>query len=194
MKYSVSRLLLFMLVILFMGGCSSKSNSVIKDLSKESYQLLTQDSTQVTFPGDFEGKPILTSYIYTHCQSVCPAITANMKNISEKLPESSSVQFVMISFDPTRDTPSALRQYMKKFKLNPDRFTFLTGDSTTVYSLMDEIGMRIKVKRNSSPGRNGYMFNHSNRINLIDRKGRIVGDYGGSMTPPKIIIEDLHNL
>lgn len=176
-------------------SCNSPSPKVINDMSDASYQLLTQDSSKVSFPKDFEGTPTIAAYIYTSCQSVCPTITANMKNISEQLPADQKARFVLISFDPMRDTPSRLRDYRKKFELNPQQFTLLTGDSTTVYSLMDEIGINTDIIPADSTGKNmGYMFTHTNQINLYDSQGRIRGEYGGSMVPPKNVIEDLEKL
>ncbi len=178
-----------------MTGCNSSSPKVINDMSDASYQLVNQDSARVSFPADFEGQPIIAAYIYTSCQSVCPAISANMKKVSQKIPSDRQVQFVLISFDPKRDTPSRLRDYRKKFQLDPQKFTLLTGDSTTVSSLMDEIGIRTKmIPADSTDPDMDYMFNHTNQLNLFDSQGRIRGDYGGSMTPPKLIIKDFKKL
>lgn len=191
---TISSLLLGLLAgLLLLSGCSD-SPKIIQDLSHSSYTLRDQDSASVTFPGDLSGNPMIVAYIYTHCQSVCPAITANMKTISQELPENSPVRMVLISFDPMRDTPAVLKKYMRKYELDADRFTMLTGDSTTVYSLMDQIGIRAKVTRDSSMTGMGYMFNHTNQINLVDAEGRIRGEYGGSMVPPEEVIADLEKL
>lgn len=190
-KFSV---IFFFSVALF-TGCNSSSPKIINDVSEASYQLVTQDSSSVSFPEDFKGAPLIAGYIYTTCKTVCPAITANMKRISQKMPEDQRARFVLISFDPNRDTPSRLQNYREKFQLDPQKFTLLTGDSTTVYSLMEEIGINTKIiPADSTKSGMDYMFTHTNQINLFDSKGRIRGDYGGSMTPPKIIIEDLKSL
>lgn len=191
------RLLLgFFLIAAIMVGCNSSSPKVISDLSETSYQLVNQDSQRVAFPGDFKGQPMITGYIFTNCNGVCPAITANMKKISDRLKDNNKVQFVGISFDPMRDTPKELQNYMEKFELDSSRFTYLTGDSAEVYALLDRIGIRAKVVPYtiSADGLADYSFNHTNQINLFDSKGRIRGEYGGSMAPPKNVIEDLNRL
>jgi protein SCO1/2 len=181
--------------IFLMIGCGSPCPKVINDLSDASYQLVNQDSQKVNFPTDFKGQSIITGYIFTNCNGVCPAITANMKKISKKLDDNREVQFVGISFDPMRDNPEALKQYMKKFELDNSRFTYLTGDSAEVYALLDRIGIRTKmVPDTNKGGLDDYSFNHTNQINLFDSQGRIRGKYGGSMTPPEMIIEDLDKL
>ena len=181
---------------LIIASCGSPSPKVINDLSNASYQLVNQDGQKVTFPGDFKGHPMITGYIFTNCNGVCPAITANMKKISDRLCDNSNLQFVGISFDPMRDTPEVLKQYMRKFELDSSCFTYLTGDSAEVYALLDRIGIRTKMvpDTNKAGGLDDYSFNHTNQINLFDSRGRIRGEYGGSMTPPRLIAEDLNKL
>ena len=173
-------------------GCSDPNPPILQNLNGHSWKLVNQDSVFIDFPGDFEGDILVTGYIFTHCQGICPAITANMKDISQKLHDKENVRFVGISFDPMRDTPSVLREYMERFELKRD----LTGDSATVYSLFDEVGIRTSVIPDSAArkGAGGYSFKHTNQINLIDRQGRVRREYGGSMVPPQNVIEDVNRL
>lgn len=181
--------IVFVLLWILMIGCNSPE--VMDDLSDGSWKLVDQDSAAVTFPDDFEGKILVAGYIFTNCQGVCPAITANMKNISSRISDAEDVHFVGITFDPMRDTPAVLKAYMQKFELEEDRFTYLTGDSATVYSLLDRIGIRTDTQPDSAIR---YRFNHTNQINVIDRRGRIRAEYGGSMVPPANVIEDINKL
>jgi len=170
---------------------SCEPANVLDDLSSHFWKLVDQDSTAVTFPDDFEGQILVASYIFTNCQGVCPAITANMKKISSRISDTEDVHFVGITFDPMRDTPRVLNQYMNKFELDNQQFTFLTGDSATAYSLLDRGGIRTKMLPDTAIG---YRFNHTNQINLIDRHARIRFEYGGSMVPPEHVIEDMNKL
>jgi protein SCO1/2 len=179
----------FIFAGLLMTGCNSPE--VLDELSERSWMLIDQDSTAVTFPDDFKGQILVAGYIFTHCQGICPAITANMKKIRGRVPEDHDVHFVGITFDPMRDTPSVLKTYMNKFDLDERRFTFLTGDSAIVYSLLERVGIRTEMQPDTAIG---YRFNHTNQINLIDRQGRIRAEYGGSMVPPEHIIEDINKL
>ena len=181
--------IVFVLLWILMIGCNSPE--VMDDLSNRSWKLVNQDSAAVTFPGDFKGKILVNGYIFTNCRGVCPAITANMKKINSQISDVRDVQFVGITFDPMRDTPAVLKDYMQKFDLNEDRFTFLSGDSATVYSLLDRVGIRTEMQPDTTIG---YRFNHTNQINLIDRRGRIRTEYGGSMVPPEHVVEDINRL
>jgi protein SCO1/2 len=184
----------FLILLLFVGiGCKMDAPQVIQDLGNHSTELINQHDEKVVFTEDFHGQPFVISYIFTSCNNVCPAITANMKEISERVDPNSPVHFVLLSFDPKRDTPEQLRAYRQEFELDEERFTLLTGDSTTVYNLLDTVGIRAEVMPGADMSGN-YMFNHSNEIQLYDAQGRMRGEYGGTMTDPEIIIEDLMRL
>ncbi len=169
--------------------------NVKADLSS-SYRLVNQDSQTVDYPRDMSGSYLVVGYIFTHCQSVCPAITANMKRIEEALPADSAVHFVGITFDTQRDRPSVLRDYMDRFDLPSDRFTLLTGDSLEVYRLLDTVKVHAwkKTIDDTTSDTDSYMFVHTDRIHLIDPKGRVRGSYKGSAVESDKINSDLEAL
>lgn len=184
--------LIFCLPILFIS-CSEPE--VIENLNA-SFAMLDQDSTKVTFPDDFEDKIIVAGFIYTNCPDVCPAITANMSNVNRQLENTRDVHYVGITFDPKRDTPSVLKNYMTQFKLNDEKFTFLTGDTTTVDSLLNAMNIYAEVSytKTTDEGKKLYFMNHTNRITLLDRQGRIRAEYSGSYSKPEHIVEDINKL
>ncbi|MDR8391237.1 SCO family protein [Aliifodinibius sp. S!AR15-10] len=186
--------ILYPLLILFLASCNQPE--VIKDLSDQSFQVLDQDSTSVTFPDDFEGEVTVLGFIYTNCPDVCPAITANMNNVKNQLESTENVHFVGISFDPRRDTPSVLKNYMQQFKLDEEEFTFLTGDTTTVDSLLSSLDITADVSytKTSDEGKELYFMKHTNRISLMDRQGRLRLEYSGSFSKPEHIVEGINQL
>lgn len=174
----------------------SCGNSRLDDFSDVSFELTSQDGEPVTFPDDFEGAPIVVGFIYTNCPDICSFITANVQKISEEAENPGDTQFLLITFDPERDTPEELKKYASAFEMDTDPFHFLTGDSETIDALMRRVSVRTSVdeKRESETGQNVYFINHSDKILLIDQQSRLVFDYGGSMTPTEIIAEDLDKL
>ena len=177
----------------FFSGCNRPE--VIADLSSLSFHMLDQDSSSVTFPADFKGEITVTGFIYTNCPDVCPIITANMKRMYTDLEDPSGVQFVLITFDPSRDTPPVLKNYRGMYDLDKNHFTLLTGDSTTVDSLMKEMDIVVsRAEKSGVEDANTYFLNHTNRVTLIDQQGRIRGEYIGSRVPPEHVIEDINKL
>lgn len=199
-----------LLVLVFVPGCGGDAspdrgpkNTLSLDvdavLTDTSYTLVNQDSVAVHFPDAFVGTPVVLGTIYTQCPNVCPKITANMKNIRSELADTSAVQFVSVTFDPHRDTPARLAEYQTQFGLGNTSWQFLTGDTTTIDRLMDRLGVRHTIKGTDrefpAPDTDSsYIFTHSNQITLIDAQGRVRASYGGSQTPPSLIIRDLEKI
>jgi len=61
---------------------------------------------------------------------------------------------------------------------------------------MERFGIRSQVSYSSTTenGEEVYFIDHSDQVTLLDAKGRIVRHYGGSMTPPDILVEDINAL
>jgi protein SCO1/2 len=184
--------------IAVLTGCSHSDSSppVVNDLSGADYHLVNQDSASVNFTQDLKGKYTILGFIYTHCMYMCRLITANMYKIQQELGKAPNVQYVEITFDPKRDTPSVLRKYMKSYKLDPDNFQILTGDSTKIARLMRQAKIKYFVsKRDTTPGgQPQYFIKHTNRIEILDKKGRVRYKYPGSVVPAEKVIQDLHHL
>lgn len=182
---------LLMIAAFLVVGCQS-SPKIIDDLNDASFELLTQDSVSVTFPDDYKDRYVVMGFIYTNCPDICPLITQNLIKIQKELGYPEDVKFLGITFDPNRDTPSVLANYKNAFKLN-ENFDFLTGDSTVIAGLMDSVRVRtqISLSTTTEDGREIYFMNHSDKIMVLDKKSRVIIEYGGSMPAvPKLIIED----
>ena len=107
-----------------------------------------------------------------------------------------NVQFVAVTFDPERDTPGVLKNYAEAFDMNRPPFHFLTGNPDVIESFMDRVGVRkqISYTKELENGEELYFINHSDKILLLNESAQQIMDYGGSMTKPVIVIEDLNKL
>lgn len=174
---------------------SCGESDVIFDLSGDSYSLLNADSAQVDFPQDYEGDISVISFIFTNCPDVCPAITANMTNIQQELEDTTGINFIEISFDPERDSPSVLKKYKNLYQLN-DQFSMLTGDTTTINNLLDRLDIVAEKTNVDSLGQDStnYAMRHSNIIYLMDENGNIRAEYPAHRIPPEHVTEDIETL
>ena len=186
---------LLIAIIPLLLACQDRPE-VLKDLSEASFEVVNQDSNAVNFPQDFKGKYTVVGFIYTHCPDVCNVISAKLSNVNRQLNDNSDVQFVEISFDPKRDTPSVLKKYMQNFKHEPPKFTALTGDSTTIDTLLSSMDIRalIAYSRTNQSGEETYYMNHTNRILVMDKQARVRFEYPGSAVNEEHIIDDLNLL
>lgn len=192
-KKSTARHLSLFLSLLFLLSACQSGPEVVHDLSDQSFEVVDQDSVSVTFPGDFKGDFLVVGFIYTHCPDICPVISAKLGNVNNKISDVPDVHFLEISFDPRRDKPSVLKKYMQDFNLDEQRFTMLTGDSTTVDSLLSSMDIIAELAEGESLDEN-YMMNHTNRILIMDKEGRVRFEYPGSAVPEDHIIEDIEKL
>jgi protein SCO1/2 len=63
-----------------------------------------------------DGRPVVMSFIFTTCTTVCPMISATLAQLQRKLgPARDQVHLVSISIDPEFDTPPRLREHARKF-------------------------------------------------------------------------------
>lgn len=127
---------------------------------------VTQDNQSVRLK-DFAGKPAVVCMIFTHCTYACPRLTADVRNIEEKLGrKAGDVNFILISFDSKRDTPEQLKKFKRDMKLD-DHFTLLHGSEETIRTF--SVLMNVQFQQNADGD-----FSHSNIISLLDREGRLV--------------------
>lgn len=183
----------FLVSILILSACG---DSRLDDYSDVSFELIDQNGEQVVFPDDFRGAPLVVGFIYTYCPDICSFITANVQKVYQEIDNPGDAQFVLITFDPERDTPEILKHYAQVFEMDGEPFSFLTGDPETIDALMRRVSVRTSVsdERTTEMGDTIYFLSHSDKILLIDSNSRLVFDYGGSMTPPNLIAEDFSKL
>jgi protein SCO1/2 len=108
----------------------------------------------------------------------------------------SNVQFLGVSFDPLRDTPEVLHRYKEVFKVD-ENVNFLTGEPKMVQSFMDSVRVRTQesMRTTTDSGKEIYFLNHSDKIMVMNPKGEIIIEYGGSMPSiPTLIVQDLQSL
>lgn len=191
-KYSPLPVLTLLSLLLFVG-CRNEARD---DFSDTSFELTNQNGETVHFPDDFEGAPLVMGFVYTNCPDICSFITANIRNVYRQMENPGDVQFALVTFDPERDTPEVLKKYAQSFEMDREPFQFLTADSSTISSFMDRVSVRTQesYSKELENGKRMYFLNHSDKILLIDEDSRLIFDYGGSMTSPELIIEDLQKL
>jgi len=187
---SVSFLLLGWIgVALMLSACST-------DLSDDHFTLLNQHGEEVNFPEAFADKHVVMSFVYTNCPDICPMITARLKQVEPQLADRDDVAFVLVSFDPERDTPEVLNSYANSFGLNSDRWTLLTGDEMEVETFMERLSIAVQrsFTRQDDRGNPYYFIDHTDRITVIDRDQRVRHEFTGSEVDPQRLVDAVRAL
>ena len=111
----------------------------------------------------------VVAMVYTSCAYACPRIMLDMKRIEAELGReyADDVHFLIVSIDPERDTPERLAEFATGSRLDPDRWTLLSGDDGAVLELAVLLGVQY---RQTAPGE----WVHSNLITVLDGEGVIV--------------------
>ena len=91
-----------------------------------------------------KGKTVSINFIYTKCNDVCPAETAQLKQVHDLLGDRLGRDIFMysISIDPEHDTPAVLKNYRHMFGIN-DGWSFLTGSRADVELLQKRLGLSV---------------------------------------------------
>jgi protein SCO1/2 len=87
-----------------------------------------------------DGRPVVLSFIYTSCTSVCPLISHTLSQLQSKLGDNAGrVHLVSITIDPEQDSAARLREYAKTFNAGPawQHYTGTLAASQTVQRAFD---------------------------------------------------------
>lgn len=194
---NILKILILIFILDFLIGCN-KHFPLDQDLTRTQNTFLNQDSVKVQFPKIIKNKITLFAMVYTHCPDICPMTTHNMYLIQNSLSNElkDKVKFVVVSFDPERDTPLVLKKFAEIRDLSFDHWTFLSGDKQNTKEVMLKFDIKA-IPTDSTYDSNGelsYNMIHTDRISLIDQDGRLRSNYKGSTANISEIIKDIKYL
>jgi protein SCO1/2 len=125
---------------------------------------------------DTSGRIVVADFFYTHCPSICPVMTRNMKRLQNTVKKATDingkttelVQFISFSIDPERDSVAALKKWADRFQIDPSNWWLLTGDKQIIYDLsLKHMNLAVQDPKIDSA------FPHTDIFVLIDKKGVI---------------------
>jgi len=152
------------------------------------YAFLDRQGRQVRL-ADYRGKPLLVNFIYTGCTSACPAGTRLLAQTIGKargVVGADSFRVVTIGFNLPYDSPSALRDFARRFGLETANWEFLTPYEGQLEALLAEFGF--------SYVRTSWGFDHTSQVSVVDAQGRIYRQVYGDSFPLWYLIEPLKEL
>ncbi len=143
---------------------------------------LTERSGKTITDKDLLGKVWIASFIFTRCNGPCPAVTNTMARLQRELHnELATGQLKLVTFtvDPQRDDLTALNIYAKNRQADPNHWLFLTGDEQTIHQLVRERFKQTVIVETGPDVKEGFEFDHSTRLSLVDKNGIIRATYEG---------------
>lgn len=167
-------------LLFFLGACGvSTQPATPPRLAKGSASSLfgypwrwTDESRRATAFSNFRGAPLVVTQIYTSCTSTCPRTIAQLRKLSERLLGTRTpAQFLLVTLDPSSDTPERLRQYKAEQAL-PASWHLLSGSQRATQELSDVLEIHVLD--------GGSHLVHDAKIVLFDGHGQRIGTFGAS--------------
>ena len=152
----------------YVGGSSLPEpyrmpNRSLTDSSGQAFNLLSSPSRPV----------VLLFFGYVNCPDVCVGVLSDLALALQRLEPGTRdhIQVLVVTTDPARDTPAALRTYLDRFD---PTFIGLTGDLATIKAVAGQVGVDIEGTKRLPSG--GYEVGHSAHVIGFDadRRGVVI--------------------
>ena len=135
-----------------------------------SFTLIDQHGARVSL-ADFRSRPVVLTFVFAHCQTMCPFIVATLRRAA---PE--GVAVLLVTLDPWRDTPSSLPGIARQWELPPS-FRMLSSSSVSeVLHVAEAYG--VTFKRDEKTGD----IVHPGLVFLVDGDGRLAYTFNNPPT------------
>ncbi len=138
------------------------------------FKLINQAGDTVT-AASYEGKIKVINFFYTKGNTEAVQIaTRGMQSLAKAYNRNKVVSFISLSIDPVHDTPEVLKAHAANLSAEPGKWDLLTGDSTTLYNLINK---RLFVDAHQEHIGSERKLVYSNMFVLLDYKNHIRGYY-----------------
>jgi cytochrome oxidase Cu insertion factor (SCO1/SenC/PrrC family) len=114
----------------------------------------------------FRGRPLLVTFAYAHCETVCPILVSDVLAAQRRLTDRPTA-VIVVTLDPWRDTPSRLNSIAAGWDMGPEAH-FLSGPAAAVERTLN--AWRVPRVRNEKTGD----LSHPAVVYVIGPEGRIV--------------------
>ena len=177
----MKNILLFLFSVLTILSCKENTEQTAqnKENADSSIFLLdskwqNQDAEELQLK-NLKGKNLVMVMIFTSCRTACPILVGDMKKIHAKIEKNKlkDTSLVLISIDPTNDTPEVLKKFAAERNMDSEPWIFLRSDEESTREFANVLAVKYKK---ISP----IEFSHSNIISVFNRNGELVSQEEGS--------------
>jgi cytochrome oxidase Cu insertion factor (SCO1/SenC/PrrC family) len=124
------------------------------------FTLVDQHGEHVSL-GRFLGKPVVVTFVFAHCQTMCPLIVQHVKQAAP------GADVLLVTLDPWRDTPNVLSGIARQWDV-PKSFHVLSSARTAEVLRVVE-AYQVPFERNEKTGD----ITHPGLVFLVDAQGRL---------------------
>jgi protein SCO1/2 len=166
---------------------TSRTEAVASQLNRlndaaKPISLVDQSGRTVTLE-QFRGRPVIVTFAYAHCETVCPLLVSEVLGARDALTLRKPVVLI-VTLDPWRDTPSRLPSIAARWGASGDVHV-LSGVPDSVERVLN--AWRIPRARNERTGD----LSHPSVVYVIGPDGRIAYAVSGSQEVVRAAVEAL---
>lgn len=121
------------------------------------FSLKDENGKRVTM-SEYRGKPVIATFLYSHCKEECPAQAQQIKGALDELGR--DLPALAVSVDPSGDTPASVKRFNRKQGVS-GRIRWVLGDEAQL----------TKVWKGFATTSQTDGQEHLARIVLIDKRG-----------------------
>lgn len=147
---------------------------------------LTDSNGEAFKLGDYRGRPLVLSLIYTSCSTVCPPTTQHLRSaVAEAQRSIGGDRFAVITlgFDARNDTPARMASFKNTQNADLPGWRFASADPVTISALLRDVGFSYV---NAAGG-----FDHITQTTIIDAQGKVYRHIYGEDFPLQVFMEPL---
>ena len=144
--------------------------------------LVDQSARRISLE-QFRGRPVLVTFAFANCETVCPLIVNDVLGARDNLPDR-DVVILIVTLDPWRDTPSRLSSIATRWGVTGDAHV-LSGPPEEVERALN--AWRVPRVRNERTGD----LSHPSLVYVIGPDGRIAYALSGSEPIIRAAVEAL---
>lgn len=139
--------------------------------------------------GEFRGRALVISPVYTSCYMVCPTTTTYLRQVTDiatTVLGAEAFAVLTIGFDTANDTPGRMRSYAASRGIDSPQWVFAAADAATTPSLLRQLGFTYVATPRG--------FDHMIQATVVDRDGRIYRQVYGQQFEAPLLVDPLKRL
>jgi protein SCO1/2 len=187
------RILIALLLVACRGD--AKPASHLDDLGTVPAFGLRDQTDQVLTQEWLRDHVTIVDFVFTRCDTVCPALSMKMVRLGEQTKDLPGVQLLSFSVDPKYDTPAVLAEYATRYHADPARWRFVTGEYPEVRTLVEGALMTAMEDEGKTTPSGAPDIRHGGHILVIGPDLRIRGVYDSNDADAlEILVDDVRTL
>ena len=150
-----------------------------------SFTLTDQNGTSVSL-AQFHGKPVILTFLYTHCPDECPLTAEKLHSAMLELgSDATRIGVLAVSTDPIGYTPATARYFTRVHNMQ-NYWHYLIGTRSQLSPIWNNYNVYVENEQNST--------NHSIALYIIDKQGHERAFFGSTDFTPDQVKQDIQTL